>query len=696
MQIPYGAVYFRKSNPPREDWARDYQTAREDGLNIFRHWFMWGSIEVAPGVYDWADYDAQMELAQKNNIKTIIAEYLTFPEWLYDAHPDWRYVKSDGKRAQSLMGGSSSTGGFGAGPCLDVPEAREAAGKFLKALALRYKGHPALLGYDVWNECNYPPDVCYCEHTREAFRTYLKEKYKDIKELGAAWHRYSYTSWQQVQPPVYLGMYPETLDWLEFRKANFYEQMQWRIDTIRSVDDQCLISAHGCASAISPMAALGGFDEWLPASKVQVYGFTWVASRRGAEPWKQMHAVDVVRSGARGKPFWHAETQGGPLWLQPQVIGRPREDGRISRPGDIRLWNFVSLMGGTRGFLNPRMRPLLDGPLFGAFGAYGMDGERTPCSQMASRMAKWLNDSRQAQLLAAAPIQGEIGILVAPEVPLVSRMLATEGKWDFYADMMWGAYKAFFDNNIQADWVHIDDIDRYDTLYFPYPVMLKQKTVDKLCAWVEAGGTLICEGCPGYFGDGAHVAARQPRKGLAELFGVDQEYVEFTPDLLETLDIKVMDKPLAGGTFLQVYRMREALPCGQLEDGRTVAAENRYGKGKTLLIGTFPSEAYLRRGDENTRRFFGELLAFAGKQPYVRCDNHLVKARLQRSADAWYLWAVNYGEARQKANIAVLKDLVKITSFTLCYADSLPELDREGVLHCDLGPQDALIVKLGG
>ena len=73
MQVPYGAVYFRKSNPPENDWERDYQTAAQDGLNIFRHWFMWGSIETAPGVYDWEDYDRQLELAAKNGIKTIIA-----------------------------------------------------------------------------------------------------------------------------------------------------------------------------------------------------------------------------------------------------------------------------------------------------------------------------------------------------------------------------------------------------------------------------------------------------------------------------------------------------------------------------------------------------------------------------------------------------------------------------------------------
>jgi len=41
-----------KSNPPREDWTRDYATAAEDGMNVFRHWFLWAAIEVAPGVYD--------------------------------------------------------------------------------------------------------------------------------------------------------------------------------------------------------------------------------------------------------------------------------------------------------------------------------------------------------------------------------------------------------------------------------------------------------------------------------------------------------------------------------------------------------------------------------------------------------------------------------------------------------------------
>ena len=38
--FPYGAVYYRSSNPPEPDWSRDYRTAAKDGMTLFRHWFM--------------------------------------------------------------------------------------------------------------------------------------------------------------------------------------------------------------------------------------------------------------------------------------------------------------------------------------------------------------------------------------------------------------------------------------------------------------------------------------------------------------------------------------------------------------------------------------------------------------------------------------------------------------------------------
>ena len=111
--FPYGAVYFRKSNPPEDDWARDHQTAARMGMNMFRHWFMWASIEVAPGKYDWRDYDRMMDLAAKNGIKVVIAEMVTAaPEWVFDKYPHARFHASDDSVVHSSIGGSSATGGF--------------------------------------------------------------------------------------------------------------------------------------------------------------------------------------------------------------------------------------------------------------------------------------------------------------------------------------------------------------------------------------------------------------------------------------------------------------------------------------------------------------------------------------------------------------------------------------------------------
>ncbi|HUZ16969.1 MAG TPA: beta-galactosidase [Spirochaetia bacterium] len=652
MQVPYGAVYFRKSNPPKKDWERDYRTASEDGVNIFRHWFMWGAIEVAPGVFDWEDFDRQLDLAEKHGIKTIIAEIIhSIPEWVYRRYPHLVYERADGSRARSLMGHSSATGGFGAGLCLDSEEARSLAGNFLSELARRYRSHPALLGYDVWNECNYPHDVCYCENTQKKFRRWLAEKYGNVAELNRAWQRYSYTEWDDVMAPAEMAIYPECIDWLDFRKDTFHEQMQWRIDTLREVDGKALMSAHGIAASISNMA-LGGSDDWLAASKVELYGFTWVASRKGAEPWKQWHAVDLVRSASRGKPFWHAEAQGGPLWLQPQVVGRPRNDGRVTEAEDLRIWNLTSFAGGARGILFPRWRSLLDGPLFGAFGPYGMDGSRTEQSAMAGRIAVWANEAGQRKLFEAHPIRGDIGILVVPESQTGSYLLAQNGAWDLYAPMMWGAYRAFFDRNIQADWVHINDMDGYRTLYFPYPIMLSEGHARRLMEWVEAGGALVCEGCPAYFGAGGHVGEVQPNFGLDALFGAVQSDVEFMPDILKELSFHFDGDRVQGGTYLQTYRPTTGTARGFLSDGSVVAVEHSYGTGKTLLVGTFPSEAYYRTQDGATGRFFAGVLAWAGIEQAVVSSLPDVTARLSEGDDGLYLWALNSSRGETEVELA--------------------------------------------
>ena len=637
--FPYGAVYFRKSNPPCDDWERDYGTAAADGMNVFRHWFLWSAIEIAPGEYDWADYDRQLDLAAAHGIRTIIAEMIVdAPEWAYRRYAHARYETREGRRLESQMHGSSVVGGAPS-LCLDNEDYCAAAERFLRALAARYKDHPGLGGYDVWNECNYRHNVCYCAATAAAFRRWLRDRYKDLRALGKVWHRYSYATWEDVVPPRHLGPYPDVLDWLQFRADDAYRLLRWRVEVIRSIDPGHPITAHGVAGSLTH-AAPGGADDWRAAAEVESYGYTWVACRKGDEAWKHFHASDLARAGARGKRFWHAEAHGGNLWMQPQVIGKPRDEGRMASPEDLRYWNMASFMCGATGLLYPRWRPLLDGPLFGAFGPYAMGGSRTDRSRMASWIALWANAPEQAALWQSRPVRGTVGIVYVPETQRFT--YAQQGSTATYAQSMQGAYQGFFDRNIQADWVHVDDVDdTWSLLYLPFPVMLSRETADRLRDWVARGGTLVAEGCPGYFGDRGHVGTVQPNLGLDEVFGARESDVEFTPDLLGELTFTVDGQLVRGGLFMQGYAPTTGTAVGWYADGRVAAVDHVYGEGRTRLVGTMAGYGYATHPDVRTPAFFADVLRWAKVAPHVRCSEPRVKARLHDGAGGTYLWVAN-------------------------------------------------------
>lgn len=695
--FPYGAVYFRKSNPPREDWERDYATAREDGMNIFRHWFMWSAIEVAPGSFDWEEYDAQLDLAARNGMKTIIAEMTTAaPEWAYRRYGEARLETADGRLLSGTMGASSATGGF-SGMCLDNEGFRAAAERWLTALASRYRGHAGLGGYDIWNECNMASNVCYCEATQARFRRWLERRYGDLATLGKAWRRYSFADWEDVTAPRELGPYPDSLDWIEFRLDNAYELMEWRAQVIRKADPEAHIVAHGIAASLTRMAP-GCADDWRAAARVEVYGYTWGSSRHGDEPWKQVHAVDLVRASSRGKPFWHAEAYAGPLWMQPQVIGKPRDEGRIAAPEDIRYWDLVSFMCGARGLMYLRWRPLLDGPLFGAFGAYGMDGSRTERSAMVAEIASWVKAPEQQGLWRSSPVRGDVGIVYVPETQIF--LYAQQGSTELFARSLEGAYRGFLANNIQADWVHIDHIDEYELLYLPIPVMLSEKTARKLIEWVRRGGTLISEGCPAYFGDHGRAGTRQPNLGLDELFGARESYVEFTPDLLDGLELNVEGEPAAGGIFLQAYEPTSGTAAGSYSDGRIAAVASSFGSGRTLLIGTMigygfggtvgTSGTAGTAGTHGAREaaLFGRFLRLAEKRPAVRCNNPLVMARLHAGEGGTYLWVANPTQAPVSAEIEVDGRFGSFSAIRALHGGAAEGGMRGNVVHLRIEPRD--------
>lgn len=639
--FPAGAVYFRKSNPSDTDWGSDHKTASQLGMNTFRHWFMWSALEVAPDKWDWSDYDRIMDLAAQNGIKVVIATLDTAaPEWMFRKYAHARYKASDDSITHSMVSASSGVGGF-PGLCLDNPDLKALAENFHTKLIEHYRGHPALLGYDLWNETTYdggrPGKMnCFCEASRKKLQDWLRVRYGSLDTLCKTWHRPSYANWEDIEPPRDFSGYPESLDWLQHRTEKAYELFDWRVQLYRRLDPSHLVTCHGVAGTLESYPS-ATHNEWMAAKRVDVYGLTWVQSRHGTEPWRQWQAFDLTRAGARGKPFWHAEAQGGPLWMQPQLIGKPREDGRVTEPEDVRIWNMISFAGGARGLLYCRYRPLLDGPLFGAFGSIGMDGSLTPRARMAGKTLSWAN--AHPEIWRSRPVRGDVGLLFVPEAEMFNYMqqLST----DFYAESMRGAYQAFFDQNIQADFVALENIDEYKLVYLPYPVMMKPETVARLKDYVSKGGTLVSEGLPAYFGEHGHVGTVQPNYGLDQVFGARESYVEFLADIHDDLTMEVNGNKVFGRYFFQQYEAKGGRPVGHYPDGTVAALDNQFGRGRTLLMGSFPGAGYYLHHGKETRTLFASFLKMAGVTSRLTVSDNQVQARLHEGDGGTNLWVTN-------------------------------------------------------
>ncbi len=260
------------------------------------------------------------------------------------------------------------------------------------------------------------------------------------------------------------------------------------------------------------------------------------------------------------------------------------------------------------------------------------------------RARKWPANSRNgpiAILTSGRPVRfsGDISLVFIPESELFNYV--QQGDTNFYAQSIRGAYQAFFDSNIQADFVALDDIGQYKIIYLPYPIMLKKETAAQASRVCRSGRHACFGRTARLFRRPCHVGTRQPNLGLDQLFGARERYVEFTPDLLEKLQLTVDGHQIFGRYFLQEYDATTGKAAGVYAKGHTAAVENQHGKGRTLLIGTYPGAGYYLHHSAEAKAFFAGLLKHAGVQPQLQTNNPAFQARLHSGPGGDILWITN-------------------------------------------------------
>jgi len=662
----FGVQYYRTPTPRPEDWERDLKTIADLGFNIVRFWAMWNFIHVSEDTFDFSHLDRLMELAERFGLKAIINLIPeNAPYWLAEKYPRARYLSQSGIRVD-LMARPNTPGGGWPGLCFDNDEVVEMAERFFKATATRYKGHPALYGYDVWNEphfevAQYFGEVfCYCEASQEKFRRWLKERYKSLEALNAAWAR-RYTDWDQIHPPRFFGGYPDWIDWCRFKLETHRRRLQMRARWIKEADPQARVLSHGIAYIFSEVPMVIN-DEWDLASEVDEWGvslYPGVFELNGEDIFNLFLILDLTRSTARGKRFWASEVQANFVTLtwpipseaaqpdvrMPQTLSKARKMSGLNRTRtlserDYRVWNWAMLMAGAKGAIYWQWRNETLGPEAPSGGLTDPDGTPNVRTLEVARSAKFVQ--QQPVLEEAMPLKGDLGIVFAPESWIFNYVAQSDVK--YWGDSVLGIYKALYEANYQVDFVKLDDFNNYNCLYLPFPLLLERNTAKALADYVAKGGVLISEACPAQFTEHGFSSAIVPGQGLDEVFGTSTSYVDIGERA--SFIYKQIRVPVA--LYQQKLRPKEAEILGFFTDGAPAITLNRYGNGRAVLIGSYPGLAYWWTGDQAVKLFLLELLETLGITPRISVSDESVNARLLTHGEKFILYVLNTGlEAKQ-------------------------------------------------
>ena len=186
--IMTGAMYApfcRTKSAPMEVWDSDMKNMSELGYTCVHGFAEWHDIEYEKGRFDFTKVDYFIECASRNNLVVIVnvatqnGVGFYSPRWLMEEYRDTHegYIDSNGNtqmQSEYVI------------PCLDNPVYSAYAHRFLKKLAEHFKDDKRIAGYVLWGEPNifsYSGGngvICYCEHTKNKFRNWLKDRYKNI------------------------------------------------------------------------------------------------------------------------------------------------------------------------------------------------------------------------------------------------------------------------------------------------------------------------------------------------------------------------------------------------------------------------------------------------------------------------------------------------------------------------------------
>ncbi len=662
--------------PPMSELKKDMENLKRHGFNLVKIQEHWMIDEPLEGHYDFSR--SEELIAHAAGLDMTVYLGLTCeqaPHWLYEKHPECRMIRRDGTTV--LYEAPTTLPADGKpGPCYDHPGAMADQIRFIEALVTSLGTYEHII-WNTWQEVCYGAEVfaggpvCYCPNTVQAYHGWLEDRYGDLDALNRAWNT-RYLEWSAIVPErgSWKQSHPQELTFRYFMdNVQVAGVLRRRAEAIRKADPlKRTVFAHLAGPWI------GSGRDWTYARCQDFLGSSCYPAWGSHETWDDEHPnhagardrhtsllaemwngvalrFDYVRSAnPPDSPVWAAEFQGGPFSMG-------FHKGRVPSADDMRRWMLTVVASGTTAISFWVTRAEIMASEMNGFSLLDSEGDSTERFEEVSRVGRAL--VRHAALFGEPTRpKARVAILVSE----TNHQLCETMRWGsgHLAYDVRGWHRLLWDAGIPVDFLEASELDEsyagdYAALILPFPLSLSEDTIRGLTEYVEAGGNLISEACPGRISELGSCHRGEMAPLLRELFGVRQTGLvmisepggsrRWMPE--ESSWGETMEPGMLNGVgMLDGHALRANLYLQTLDPvaseavfmhGNAVAGTSRSaGRGRAWLIGTFVGYSGTAYRNDETRDCVLELLCLCGVEPEC-CGDLLLNKRVLPESEAWLL-----------------------------------------------------------
>ena len=618
--IAFGGDY----NP--EQWPvsvrlEDLELMQEAGVNFLSVGiFSWALLEPVEGQYDFGWLDEVLDNLAGIGVKVALATATAAPPaWLVRKHPEILPVTADG----TVLGPGSRRHYT---PSSAVY--RRYAKAITRALAERYKDHPALALWHVDNELGCHVSEFHGEEDAAAFRGWLERRYGSIEALNAAWGTafwsQNYASFEEILPP---GVAPSTLNpgqQLDFQRFNSWALMDYYRDLVAVLRD---VTPHvPCTTNLMASSATKAMDyfDWAKDLDVIANDHYLVA----ADPERHVElafSADLTRGIAGGDPWILMEHSTSAVNWQPR--NQPK------MPGEMLRNSLAHVARGADAVMFFQWRQSFAG-------SEKFHSAMVPHGGRDTRVWREVVDLGAA-LKLLEPVRGSrvesrAAIVFDYEAWWASEIDSKPSIDVRYLDLLRAFHRSLYLRGVAVDMVHPSaPLEDYDLVLVCTLYSVTDEAAANIAAAAESGATVLVSYFSGIVDEKDHVRLGGYPGAFRELLGVRVE--EFHP-LLEGSRLKLSDGSVSSVWSEHVHAVDAETVQTFTEyplEGVPSLTRRAVGRGTAWYLATFPDP-------DGIEAVVDRLLADSGVAPAAVADPGVEVVRRRAADGGSFLFAINH------------------------------------------------------